>query len=150
MVALLHAGRAAVPMHIPLEREGKCWSVFPPPRLRLAMFCGPVSLELIISTGLDLVHPEPAITHSACLHESRYVIGADSLSLTSPCAGCTGAGCRVHPEPAITHSACLHEIRYVVGADSLSLTSPCAGCTGAGCRVSIFFWETWWDSLGVT
>ena len=84
--------RCASPLVI-LEREGKCWSVFPPPRLRPAMFHGPVSLELIICTGLNLVCPGPAITHSACLHGSRYVIRAGLLSLPSSCAGCTGASC---------------------------------------------------------
>ena len=74
MLVELFGGHAS-PLII-LEREGKCWFFLPPPRLRPVMFCGPVSLELIIYTGLDLVHPRPAITYSACLHGSRYVIEA--------------------------------------------------------------------------
>ena len=97
MVALLHAGRAAVLMCTSPCYPGagrKCWLVFPPPRLRPVTFHRPVSLELIICTGLNLVHPGPAITHFACLHGSRDVIGVGLLSLPSSCAGHTGASCR--------------------------------------------------------
>ena len=57
------------------------------------MFRGPVSPEFIISAGLSLVHPGPAIPHSTCLHGSRY-IRASPLSHASPLARHMGAGCR--------------------------------------------------------
>ena len=83
-------GRGASSLII-LEREGKCWSVFPPPQLRPVTFHGPVSLEVIF--GLSLLHPGLAVACSPHLHGSRYIRGGP-LRGTSLYAGCTGAGCR--------------------------------------------------------
>ena len=57
------------------------------------MFCRPVSPEFIISAGLGPVHPGPAIPHSTCFHESRYVRAGPS-SHASLLVWHMGAGCR--------------------------------------------------------